>query len=83
VIIGVITLKKLIIKRPHGKRPRGKTATWEDTAMINGIRPNIRTRVLQQGVGELAATIKRAKIAEAASTADPITSLLVESIKII
>jgi hypothetical protein len=50
-------------------------------AIINGLRPNIRTHVLQQGVGELAETIKRAKIAEAASTADPITSLLVESIK--
>ena len=50
-------------------------------AVINGLRPNIRTHVLQQGVGDLADTIKRAKICEAATTGDPITNLLVESMK--
>jgi hypothetical protein len=37
--------------------------------------------VLKQGVGELSETIRQAKIAEASSTADPITNLLVESMR--
>jgi hypothetical protein len=37
-------------------------------AVINGLRPNIRTHVLQQGVGDLSDTIKRAKTCEAATT---------------
>jgi hypothetical protein len=50
-------------------------------AIINGLRPNIRTHVLQQGVGELNETIRKAKIAEASWTEDPITNLLVESMR--
>ena len=51
-------------------------------AVINGLRPKIRMFVLQQKVDSLEELIKIAKIAEEiAPTSDPLSTLLVESMK--
>lgn len=50
-------------------------------AVINGLLPHIRTHVLSQGARTLDDTIKAARIAECSLTADPVTSLLMDSIK--
>jgi hypothetical protein len=50
-------------------------------AVINGLRPNLRSQVLQQGVKTLQDTIRAARIAEASASTDPITALLIENMK--
>src|SRR5664279_304232 len=50
-------------------------------AIITGLRTPIRVHVLQQGVQSLKETLRAARIAETSLSADPITSLLMESLK--
>ena len=48
--------------------------------IINGLLPHIRTHVVSRGIGTMDDTIKAARIAECSLAADPITSLLVDTI---
>jgi hypothetical protein len=50
-------------------------------AVLHGLRGPIRLHVLQQGVTDLEQTLRAARIAEASTAADPLTSLLLETIK--
>src|SRR5664279_803327 len=50
-------------------------------AIIQGLKAPIRVHVLQQGVQGLKETLRAARIAETSLSADPITSLLMESLK--
>jgi hypothetical protein len=50
-------------------------------AVLHGLRGPIRLYVLQQGVRDLQQTLRAARIAEASTAADPLTSLLLETIK--
>jgi hypothetical protein len=50
-------------------------------AVLHGLRGPIRLHVLQQGVRDLQQTLRAARIAEASTSADPLTSLLLETIK--
>jgi hypothetical protein len=51
-------------------------------AVLNGLRPAIRSHCLQQGTRTLDETLKAARIAEASQASDPLTSLLMETIKV-
>jgi hypothetical protein len=50
-------------------------------AVIHGLRSPIRLHVLQQGVQDLEHTLRAARIAEASTATDPLTALLLETIK--
>ena len=52
-------------------------------AILNGLRPAVRTHVVQQGVHDLEQTIRAAKIAEAAGTdnIDPTAEALMDMMK--
>jgi hypothetical protein len=50
-------------------------------AIIQGLRGPIRMAVLQQGVKGLSDTIRAARIAECSFATDPVTSILMESLK--
>jgi hypothetical protein len=50
-------------------------------AVIHGLRSPIRLHVLQQGVQDLEHTLRAARIAEARTATDPLTALLLETIK--
>jgi hypothetical protein len=50
-------------------------------AVLHGLRGPIRLHVLQQGVRDLQQTLRAARIAEASTAADPLTSLLLETTK--
>jgi hypothetical protein len=50
-------------------------------AVIHGLRSPIRLHVLQQGVQDLEQTLRAARIAEASTATDPLTALLLETIK--
>jgi len=52
-----------------------------NSAVIHGLRSHIRMHILQKGVTNLKDTIQAAKIAEASLSSDPVTALLVETIK--
>lgn len=51
-------------------------------AVLNGLRPNIRCQVLQQGAKDLNQTVRLARIAETTLSTDPVTALLVENMKV-
>ena len=50
-------------------------------AIVSGLRPNIRTHVLSQGLKDLNDTIRAAKIAECSLTSDPTSLLLLEALQ--
>jgi hypothetical protein len=52
-------------------------------AVIHGLREPIRLHILQQGVQDPQQTLKAARIAQASTTVDSLTALLLETIKTI
>lgn len=50
-------------------------------AVLHGLRPSIRIHVLQSGVKDLTETVRAARLAEISNNTDPLTALLLESIK--
>ena len=50
-------------------------------AVLNGLRPQIRTHCLTQGCTTLEETIRAARIAEASAAGDPVTELLMATLK--
>jgi hypothetical protein len=50
-------------------------------ALLNGLRPNIRCRILSSGVKDFAETIRLSRAAEATLSTDPVTALLLENMK--
>jgi hypothetical protein len=53
VIIGVNTLKKLLIKRPRGKQPREKTATWETATWEDTIQDRLKYHSVDKEVADV------------------------------
>ena len=51
-------------------------------AVLNGLKPAVKSHILQQGVKTLQDTIKAARIAEATLSTDPISALLLEAIRV-
>ena len=52
-----------------------------NAAFLNGLKPQIRLHCLQNGVTTLENTLRSARVAEASGIADPMTSLIVDSLK--
>jgi hypothetical protein len=50
-------------------------------AIIQGLRPHLRMAVLQQGVKDLKETIRLARLAEVAQVSDPLSALVMDSLK--
>jgi Retrotransposon gag protein len=51
-------------------------------AVLNGLKPAVKSHILQQGVKSLQDTIKSARVAEATLSSDPISALLLEAIRV-